>query len=159
MREVTVKIYTFDELNENAQERAREWWRGVSDVDWSIETRRSIEVFLDKFGVRLEDYGIYWDTFDYRLSDYDNDTFRGMQLKDFVREDYPTGYFVDADMSITFYDVFEKTGDAKEAFEQAVEAGFEAWRLEIEYQGTDEYIDDCLIGNEYEFYENGSLCA
>jgi hypothetical protein len=156
MREVAVKIYTFGELNEAAKERARAWWRQTSDLDWAEDSRDSIEAFLDKFGVKLLNYSIDFGSYHYRLSEYDNNIFRGMKLKDFVREDYPTGYCMDADISITFYDVFEKTGDAKYAFEQAVDAGFEAWRRDIEHQGTDEYIDECIICNEYEFDVKGN---
>ena len=35
MREITTKVYTYDELNEKAQEKAREWYReGAFDYEW-----------------------------------------------------------------------------------------------------------------------------
>ena len=156
MREVEIKVYTFEELNESAKERARDWWRGHG-ADWCDETNESITAFLDKFDVELREYRIDWGSYNYQLSDYDNNTFRGMKLKDFVREEYLTGYCVDADLSITFYDTFEKTGDAMYAFKQAVDAGFEAWYRDIEYQGTNEYIDEALVANEYEFTADGEI--
>ena len=157
-REITVTLYRFDELpTEKAKERARGWWRSVSEFSWSEESRQSIEAFCEQFGIRLLDYQVGpYSPFYFRLSDYDNSNFRGVSLKGLERENYPTGYCLDADMSTTFYDVLKATGDAKSAFQEAVEAGFEGWRADMDDQLGDEYIDDCLIANEYEFTESGN---
>jgi len=58
---------------------------------------------------------------------------------------------------MTFYDEFEKTGDAKTAFNEALHAGFKAWRDDLEYQLDDESIDEFLTINEYEFDEYGNF--
>jgi hypothetical protein len=35
MRNVTTTVYTFDELSDNAKEKAREWWRSNGlDYEW-----------------------------------------------------------------------------------------------------------------------------
>jgi hypothetical protein len=158
-REVTFKFYKFEELSESAKDFARDWWRNTSDcISWNQESKESIVAFLDQFGIELRDWNIGpHQAIYYRLSDYDNSNFRGMKLKQFTRENYPTGYCLDADMSIAFYDTFKKTGDAKYSFEQAVEQGFIAWRNDMESQLEDDYIDDCLIANEYEFTEEGNI--
>ena len=158
-REITITLYQFDELpTEKAKERARDWWRSSgTDLAWSEESRQSIEVFCGQFGIRLLDYQVGpYNPFYFRLSDYDNSNFRGVSLTGLEREKYPTGYCLDADMSIAFYDVFKATGDAKSAFKEAVEEGFRCWRNDMEWQCTDEYIDDCLIANGYEFTESGN---
>lgn len=40
MRQVTVNLYQFSELEERAKERARDWWRNASSGDnsWSEHT-------------------------------------------------------------------------------------------------------------------------
>lgn len=157
-RDITVTLYKFDELSEKAKEKARDCWRDGMDFSWGSESRESIEAFCNQFGIKL----LYWSVgpyiyYNYKLSEYDNGNFRGINLKSLERENYLTGYFLDASLSIEFYDVFKKTGDAKYAFKQAVEQGFIEWRNDMEFQLSDDYIDDCLIANEYEFTKNGDM--
>lgn len=156
MRTITVKLYTFEELNDAAKEKARDWWRGTGfEFAWSEESKQSINTFVDHFGAKLTE----WDIGPYCPIDYtvkaENENFRGLKLKAFDREHMPTGYCLDNDLWMTFYDEFKRTGSAKKAFELAVDAGFKAWRDDMESQLTDDYIDDLLIANEYEFTEEG----
>ena len=159
-RKIAVTLYKFDELpTERAKERARDWWRSVgTDLAWNEESKQSIEAFCEQFGIRLLDYQVGpYNPFHYHLSDYDNSNFRCVKLKGLERENYPTGYCLDADMSIVFYDTFKETGDAKHAFDCAVIAGFEGWRQDMEWQCSNEYIDEHLIANGYEFTESGKI--
>lgn len=158
-RDMTVTLYKFEELSERAKENARDKWRNNSDVlAWGEESRESIEAFCNQFGIKL----LYWSVgpytyYNYKLSEYDNSNFRGVNLKSLERENYPTGYCLDASLSIAFYDMLKKTSSAKYAFEQAIEQGFIEWRNDMEFQLSDDYIDDCLIANEYEFTEYGDM--
>ena len=56
---------------------------------------------------------------------------------------------------MTFYDQFKATGSAKKAFDDALWQGFNAWHNDMESQLSDEFIDEHLIINEYEFTEDG----
>ena len=69
----------------------------------------------------------------------------------------PTGYCGDCDLWQTFYDEFKRTGDAKYAFEQAVDAGFTGWQKDWEAAYGDEALDDFILAlaNVYEFTEDG----
>jgi hypothetical protein len=67
----------------------------------------------------------------------------------------PTGYCLDCDLWMTFFDEFKRTGNAKGAFDAAIDAGFKGWRNDLEGQLEDEYIDDFITANEYEFCEKG----
>ena len=156
MRVIEKTIYHYDELSDKAKETARDSFRDL-EYAWSDESRKSIEAFCSTFNVKLLDYsvGAYY-PIEYK-TDATNDNFRGKRLSQFNRDHMPTGYCLDNDLWITFYDVFKTTGNAKHAFNKALEVGFKAWREDMEYQTTDEYIDDFIIGNEYEFYENGKL--
>lgn len=152
------EVFQFSELSDRAKEKARDWWREVSvgDYAWSDESRDSIEKFCAEFGVKLLDYSVcLWETPDYKTN-ADNSHFRGRKLSQFKRDATPTGYCLDCALYQTFYDEFKRTGDAKHAFEKALYAGFIDWRSDMESQTEDEYIDDCLIANAYEFDIKGN---
>ena len=156
MRVIEKTIYHFDELSDKAKETARDSFRDL-DYAWLDESRQSIEAFCSMFGASLLDYSVgAYCPFNYETN-ASNANFRGKRLSQFNREHMPTGYYLDNILWITFYDALKSTGDAKYAFNKALEAGFKSWREDMEYQTTDEYIDDFILGNEYEFYENGKL--
>ena len=69
----------------------------------------------------------------------------------------PTGYYLDCDLWMTFYDEFKRTSSAKKAFDKALWAGFIAFRNDLEAQLSDEYIDEHLTINEYQYTETGKL--
>lgn len=158
MRIISKTVYNFDELTDSAKEKARQWWRQSGyDPAWCDESRESIEVFCAQFGIRLRDLSICtYRGVSYRFSEFDNGHFRGKRLRDFTRENYPTGYCLDADLSVAFFDTFKATGDAKRAFLTAVQAGFAAWLVDLEWQESDEHIDDLLTANGFEFDEKGA---
>ncbi len=160
MKIVTETLYKFDELpSESAKERAREHGRELvgENEAWNTESLESVKAFCEAFRVRLTGWSVgAYSPIEFS-TDADNKHFRKRKLRDFTRDKMPTGYCLDCDLWETFYDEFKKTGDAKTAFNDALHAGFKAWREDLEWQLEDEYIDDFLIVNEYEFYENGNL--
>lgn len=156
MRTETRTLYKINELpTERAKERARDWWRADVDFAWSNESRESIQAFCKHFGVTLKD----WSVGAYSPIDYTTNAeqrhFRGMRLRDFDRDAMPTGYCLDCSLWMTFYDEFKRTGDAKAAFNEALHAGFKDWRADMESQLEDDYIDEHLEINGFEFDENG----
>jgi hypothetical protein len=157
MRIIEKTVYQFHELDDRAKSRAREWWRQCDNPAWADESLDSIKTFVEHFGARLTDWRVdaycpvEWTT------DAEQRNFRGLKLRDFKRDHMPTGYCLDCDLWMTFYDEFKRTGDAKHAYEQAIAAGFRAWRKDMEWQDSDEYIDETIEANEYEFYEDGSI--
>lgn len=156
MKTETISLYKFEELSDKAKEKARDWWRSFpNDFAWSEESLNSIETFCKHFGVRLLSWEIGAHCPYFFKTDADNSNFRGLKLKDFNRDHMPTGYCLDCDLWETFYDVFKKTGDAKHAFNIALDSGFKAWRDDMEGQLSDEYIDDMLNINEYDFLQSG----
>ena len=156
MRAIEQTIYQFDELSDKAKETARDYFRDL-EYDWLAEARQSIEAFCSAFNVSLLDFCVdAYCPFNYK-TDTSNANFRGKKLSQFNRDYMPTGYCLDNDLWMTFYDVFKTTGDAKYAFDAALYAGFKSWREDMKYQTTDEYIDEFIRANGYEFYENGKL--
>jgi hypothetical protein len=157
MRTETIEVFKFEELSDSAKETARNWYRQDLDFAWSDENLDSIKAFCDHFGIHLKN----WEVSPYSSPSYSvelaNSNFRGLKLKDFNRDNMPTGYCLDCDLWMTFYDQFKATGCAKTAFDAALWAGFIGWRNDMESQLSDESIDDNLIINEYEFLECGKF--
>lgn len=158
METVQIEVFTFDELSERAKETARQWW--CSDCEplaWSDESLGSIKDFCEHFGVTLKD----WDVRPYGCPSYstnaENRHFRGLRLSQVDKNAMPTGYCLDTTLWVTFYDHFEKTGDAKGAFDAALWEAFKEWRNDMEYQLSDECVDDLLIVNGYTFTEDGKF--
>lgn len=157
MKTKTINIYSFSELSDDAKENARQWWRNGIDFAWGGESLDSIKKFCEVFNLTLKD----WSVGPYSSPDYTTDAtnanFRGKKLNQFTRDAMPTGYCLDCDLYVTFYDTFKKTGDAKQAFEDALYQAFKSWRDDMEYQLSDESVDEMLSINGYEFDESGDI--
>jgi hypothetical protein len=157
MRTISVNLYKYNELTDEAKAKAREWFRQDMDYFWLDDGLESIKTFCARFGVKVPEYSIgAFSPIEYR-ADYSNENFRGMKLKDFNREYMPTGYFVDCALWQTFFDVFKDSGDAKAAFDKALYAGFMAIRDDMEAQYSDESVEDSISINDYEFTESGAI--
>ena len=155
MRTETINIYTFDELTDDAKEKAREWYRDGMEYFWWNDSLDSIKTFADTFRVTIKDYSIGLYCHSYIDTDAENSNFRGLKLKNVDREAMPTGYGLDCALWFTFYDEFKRTGDALRAFNEAIDAAKKEILADIEYQYTDESVDENILINEYEFLENG----
>lgn len=154
MRTIEKTIYTFDELSESAKENAREWYRRGIDYPWWDEVQSSLREFCDEFGIKVEDYSIGGRGAFIRTN-ADNSNFRGRKLSQFDREAMPTGFCFDCALRYTFADEWQKTGDALESFKSALELFLREVENDVEYQYSDEAVDESIEANGYEFDENG----
>lgn len=155
MRTETINIYTFDELSDAAKEKAREWYRNGMEYFWWNDSLESIKAFCDGYGVTIKDYSIGPFERSWITTDASNENFRGVKLRDVPRDDTPTGYCLDCALWQTFHDEFKRTGDALRAFNEAIDAAVAEIVADMEYQYTDESVDEHILINEYEFLENG----
>jgi hypothetical protein len=55
----------------------------------------------------------------------------------------------------SFFEDFKKTGDALYSFKQALESALSDINRDIEYQYSDECIEEMMEANDYEFDEDG----
>ena len=156
MRTIEKTIFTFDELSESAKERAREWYRRGLEYPWFNEARDSLRAFCDEFGVEVLDYSIGDHRYYVRTNAVPN-TFRGLKLSQFDREAMPTGFCFDCDLRYTFADEWKRTGNPRFAFGAALDAFCEAVMRDVDYQFSDEAVDESILANGYEFDENGGL--
>lgn len=156
MREVTHKIYLFEELSDDAKEVARQWYRDTADGEWIIsEGLDSIRAFCDSFSVTMTDYSIGAYGHSYIETNAENRHFRGLKLKAVDRDAMPTGYFLDCTLYETFYDEFKSTGNALKAFVEAIDESLKVIVDELESRLEDEAVDEMIVANEYEFTEDG----
>jgi hypothetical protein len=159
MRTEEIAIYKFEELPEGAKDTARQWWREVADYPFHDDNIKSIKAFCGHFGVTLKDWSIYGRG-EHLTTNAENCHFRGFTLadaKDLNEKGYfpESGLWLDGVMISGFFEDFKRTGDAFSAFLYALECALRAITEDIDYQFSDEAIDEMLIVNEYEFDEDG----
>jgi hypothetical protein len=159
MRTEQVAVYQFDELPEGAKDSARAWFREVSDYPFHDDNIKSIKAFCGHFGVTLKDWAIYGRG-EHLTTNAENCHFRGFTLadaKDLNEKGYfpESGLWLDGVMISGFFEDFKRTGDALSAFLYALECALRAITEDIDYQFSDEAVDEMLIVNEYEFDEDG----
>lgn len=159
MRTATLSIYKFSELSDTAKEAAIEHarennWFGNA---WDDESRQSIQTFCEHFNITLKDWSVGAYSPIYYTHNAENKHFRGLKLRDISPDNCPTGYCLDFTLWGTFHQVFKKTGDAKLAFDAAIDEAFKDWRNDMESQLSNEYISEHLEINEYEFTEQGEF--
>lgn len=162
MRTVTTTLYFFNELpTEKAKEKARSWWRDNSDNDYDFITEAiaSVDAFAKYFGVGLYDCRFSSNISETKLEirGLTEDTFVGIDTYITDRDHMPTGYYLDCDLWQTFYDEVREHGDPLLAFNRSILAAKKAIAEDVEHQESDEYIDEVLTINEYEFTEDGKL--
>jgi hypothetical protein len=158
MRTEQITVYKFNELpTETAKERARRWYRDGLEYPWWGEAQDSLKAFCSEFNVSVLDYSIGDARREFVKTDATNANFRGLKLKDFDRESMPTGFCFDCALRYTFADDFKRNGDALGAFKSAIEAFLVEVRNDVEYQYSDESVDESIEANAYEFTENGDF--
>lgn len=156
MRTETIVVYKFNELSDTAKENAREWYKQGTNYLWFDESMGSIRAFCDHFNVIIEDWSIGAFSPSWIQTNSENSHFRGVKLRDINPDYMPTGYCLDCTLWQTFHDQFKRTGDALYAFKEAVDAAVYEIVADAEYQYTDEYVDELLEINGFEFYEDGT---
>lgn len=158
MKTVQIQAYSFDELSDRAKDRARKLIG--YDYHWGDESIGSIQAFCDHFGVKIKDYSIGAYSPSWLTTNADNEHFRGFTLKNAkALPESPTGYCMDYTMREVFIKEFERTGNAKQAFEDAIDAAVSEWVADMEFQSSDEAISETCEINGLLFTESGHLAA
>ena len=157
MRTIELEVVKFEELSDSAKDNARNWFREGNDYFWWNDALKSIEAFCSEFNVKIKDYQVGTCSYSYMDTDAENRHFRGRKLSEFNKDHNPTGYCLDFTLWETFRDTWEETGSALKAFNQAIDAGIKDIVRDMEYQDSEESVDEMLIVNGYEFYPNGKI--
>jgi hypothetical protein len=157
MREITVKLVNFEELDDAGKAKAIDRYREHHDYFWFDDAMESIKAFVNRFGGTIHNYSIGEYQRSFIKTNLDAGSFRGVKLASFDREHMPTGYCLDCSLWQTFYDTFKSTGDAHHAFNIAIDEALLDVARDVEYQFSDAGIAELLIDTDMEFNEDGSL--
>ena len=157
MREITVKLLNFEELDDAGKAKAIDRYREHHDYFWFDEAIGCIEAFVKYFGGKIHDYSIGEYQRSYIKTSLDAGSFRGVTLASIDREYMPTGYCLDNSLWHTFYDTFKATGDAHHAYKTAIEEILMDVARDVEYAFSDAGITEDLMQSDMEFNEDGSL--
>jgi hypothetical protein len=156
MRTEKINVYTFNELSDDAKRVARDWWLRDYDYTSHGEVVESIKAFCKRFGVRLVDWEIEgYSPFHFKLQFPDELVM--VSPNDIDPDEMPTGYYIDSTLSHAFLDALNRGDDIEAAIRAAVHAAMRDWQADIQYQMSDECVDDLLEANGYEFTESGDL--
>jgi len=162
MKTKTINLYTLDELTEVAKEKAREWYKEGNDYrDLLDEMNEELHVLLKEHGMKGDDVEVF-----YSLSYCQGDgaMFVGrVQWKSYTADIKQSGHYYHEN-SKSYSLVSTKTD--KEASEKAY-ADFENLYVNIcntlekkgyeyiEYENSDESVDDNIMANDYTFTGEG----
>ena len=181
MREITVKVYSFAELSEAAQERALNKSRYIEvEFNWWEDTFDTIRTAGKLIGLEIGD--IHFDAYLYCIFDAHYRYVRGASAavcKEFSWADdlhkvakdlqalqkrhfYSLSCAVTKGRSMNYYRCFRFGEDYEREELGDIIDDFAHWarillRDEYEYLTSDEAIKEIIIINEYEFDEAGNL--
>ena len=140
--------YTFDELSEQAKERAREWYReGALDYEWWNCTYEDAE----QIGLKITEFDLYHLRIKGTLQDTVGETVRAI-VTDHGRntDTYKLArHYYARKHADNPYDEEEFTYDLLEEYLAML-------RREYEWLLSDECVDESIEANDYEFDENGN---
>lgn len=170
MRTIEIKVYQFDELSEKAKENAREWWlhNGLDDYWWE-----SIYYDAEQVGLKITSFDLDRnrhakgefilgadDVARNILSDHGEgcETYKTAQT--FMEgckalEERAKMEGKDGDEDYWFSDEISELEN--EFLKSIIEDYSIMLQNEYEYMCSDEYIDESIRNNEYEFYVNGEI--
>jgi hypothetical protein len=168
-RTITKTIYQFDELSDQAKEKARDWWRGLLCYDewWQSVYEDAEQVHIEITSFDLDHHEIAGRfTIEPHLVADEIQNNHGEEC-----ETYKTAgaYLQDRDKLVDEWPrdddgEFENEGDLDDRLDELdaefLQSILEDYRImlrkELEYQESAENVDEAIRANEYEFYEDGS---
>lgn len=160
MREIKFKVFKFEELSDEAKEKALDNNRNVV-VEWGDWWEFVYESAKEN-GVTIKSFDLYRRDIDVDV-DFDIDREAAIEeIKD--REEFGTSllalvddddYETAAEYLIDEYLEEYEEEKLKELIEEAKDHWLKALDQEYEWLTSDEGVSDMLINNEYEFTEDG----
>ena len=188
MRTIKIKVFTFDELNEEAKENARNWWRnfGLDDV-WFEERKASYydakklydeleciegEIFGSRLYAWIENNLSHNWTEQCVFSKHKDGSFRSnwwSHKYDCVKsrtsrikrvnnlEGCPlTGVCYDYNFIKPIIEFMKSPSSSVSNLDLSIPSYESVAEEDFEWMNSDEYIDDAIEANEYEFTEDGN---
>ena len=91
MKEITMKVYHFDELSTEAQEFVLDERQRTHDYSWEYENRKTLEAFEKLFDISVDFVYGYEYNLDFIVKtnhDYDEDEFTGVRLYKYLQNNF-----------------------------------------------------------------------
>jgi len=170
MKTCTVTLYTYSELDEQAQKRARDAARarGWYGDAWSEEWRDSLTKAADALDFRVKGWsidpcgrrGTYCDV---EVTDDDVAELQGARAWKYLRANYADAIATDCPFTGVMSDetllgplrAFLKRPNTHDTVQDIMDACADAWATgwaeDIEFQTLDEYVAEDLEANGYDF--------
>jgi len=159
MREITQKVYTFDELSEDAKKRAIDGMYESTEYPFFDDFISSIKAFCDYFGIKIRDYQLS-ECADrsFIKTDAESFHFEFFRVERF-KEEWPSdGYYIGEELCRVFVEyVHAAPDDVLDAFKGAIEDAIHSLAQDISYTFSEEGLIENINSNEYEFLENGQM--
>jgi len=151
-----IAVFSYEELSDFSKVRAKAKFLEHDEYPWFSEALASIKAFVRHFHGDILDYSLGGEVYrSYVKTTIDPSFFRGNKLKEIDRDYMPTGYCLDCALWVTMYDEWKKTSDPFYAFQQAIETALCEIASDVEYRYSDEYVEEMMEANQYQFTEDG----
>lgn len=172
MKKVTITVYEFSELSNEAKEVAKDKHAEISGYSWSEEALNSLKKLAEHFGGKLVDYQVSWNNSSRSYALFDAPEYTEEQLESLIEElgavdpktNKGTGECV-----LTGYCMDDSAADGvREAFNNGerdtnklLQAGFRSWLKDCQddYQSqySDEGFTEIAEANEWFFTKDGKI--
>ncbi len=153
MRTEVIKIYKFDELSEEAKEKAREWWRnGALDDEWW----KFVYEDAENVGLKINSFDLDRHEISGEFINYPIDTAKQI----FKNHGQHTETHKTAKNYYSFLYAFndEIRENAEHEFLYDLLEDYRIiLRQELDFLMSDESVDESIIINEHEFTEDGDI--
>lgn len=171
MRTQEIKVYKFDELNEKARDRAKQWYAEGCGYVGADDALESIKALAAHFDGEMKDWSIDYFNSSYSSASFEMPEMSEKEIRSRLKElgSYNrktgrgngdcklTGYTADEDAIDGFRAAF-RAGERD--LTQLMDAAFDSWlkaaQADCEWQYEDEQFSENCEANGYEFYEDGS---
>lgn len=174
MRTKEVQIFKYEELDDEAKENARDWYRSAGDCySWGEENLDSLKAWAEWFHVKIRDYSLGGSDnrsqgvkFEVNI-DSNVDDLRGVRLWKWLNNQFIfpkldgscpfTGYGFDETLLDPIREFMKRPSDLSyfELMKECIEAFCSAYAADVDYSYSDEAVEENIIANEYEFDSQG----
>lgn len=166
----TYTVYKFDELNDEAKEKAIEHFRRNDDYPFNDDNRKSLERFCEVMPIKATDweygYRNYIDSIFDPNSLFDNELTQSEIIEDIksrlpnIDEACPlTGFHLDEALVEPLRKFIAKP--TNQSYEELLKECLSNWindcNSDYEYCQSDEYIIEVIEAKDYDFLENGEI--
>jgi len=167
MKTITTTVYTFDELSDNAKEKARNWYRNASAGDewWGLtyEDAERIGLKIEGFDLRRSVDAKFIDSAEETAHKIEKehgkacDTF--IDAKDYLKKRDELIDTAERDENGDFKDEYALDEKLDELDKEFLYDLSEDYRIilqkDLDYIESDEYVDESILANEYTFTVDG----